>query len=426
MTLELLEEPLSAGQDGLAGFGALQALLQMMHSVVSRPRSAGAGDLIPAGSDEDAAGVAQNLEDLVEDLEARLTLARSALDTAIGDLEDAIEASPLLPQPLRSALLQAFHLALPDAYPMVEASDPDAAQVLAEQTVPALDALQRKETVLAAKEKHFEEWLEKREKESDLSEEERLRLIADHLVEQIRTIMGEASPVLPIFSLSNAQELAASRSDRDALIDGDELAPVTWLQQLAMVRPQIQELSSALTATEMLGTPIDPGEFQIMQLPHRPGQAWAALAAPDPENEPSLALLALGQFDPGQPLAGIVCDGWTEVIPAREEITGLAFHYDAPAARAPQSIVLAVPPSLEQESWDFESVRDSVLSTLELAKLRAVGPKELTELGSLVLPMLYVPQDRTQQRPSIDLRGIAERWKAAAGETIGKMNSHDF
>jgi hypothetical protein len=193
-----------------------------------------------------------------------------------------------------------------------------------------------------------------------------------------------------------------------------------------MVRPQIQKLVSALTASEMLGTPINPAEFQIMQLPHRPGQTWAALTSPDPDNEPSLALLGIGQFDLGQPLAGIVCDGWTEVIPAREEITGLAFHYDAPAARAPQSIVLAVPPSLEQESWDFESVRDSVLATLELAKLRVVGPKELTELGSLVLPMLYIPQDRTKQRPSIDLGGITERWKAVVGETIGKMNSHDF
>jgi hypothetical protein len=236
--------------------------------------------------------------------------------------------------------------------------------------------------------------------------------------------MGEALPVLPVFSLSNAQELAASRSDRNALID-DELAPITWLQQVAMVRPQIQELVSALTAGEMLGTPINPTEFQIMQLPHRPGQTWAALTLPDPDNGPDLALLALGQFDLGEPLAGIVCDGWTELIPAREEITGLTFHYDAPAARAPQSIVLAVPPSLEQESWDFESVRDSVLFTLELAKLRAVGPKELTELGSLALPMLYIPQDRTKQLPSIDLRGISERWKAET-EILGKMNSHGF
>jgi hypothetical protein len=420
MTLELMEEPQSAGQD-LMGFGAFQALLQMIHRVVARPRSAGTGDLIPAGSDEDPVEVEQNLANQVEDLKNRLDIVHNALKSTIGDLQSAIRDSQ--PEPLRDALLKAFHLALPDAYPKIKKFDAEEARVLAEQAAPALDALQRKQTELAAKEQRFKDWLAKREEASKLSEAEKLHLMSDHLVQQIGTLIGESVPVLPTFSLSNAQELAASRRDRNALID-DELAPIAWLQQVAMVRPLIQELVSALTASEMLGTPIDPDEFQIMQLPHRPGQTWTALTLPGPDGGPNLALLTIGQFDPGKPLAGIVCDGWTEVIPARDEMTGLSFHYDAPASRAPQSIVLVVPPSLEQENWDFESVRDSVLATFELAKLRAVGPKELPELGSQALPMLYIPQDRTKQRPSIDLRGIAERWEAAAGEILGKMNSH--
>ena len=43
---------------------------------------------------------------------------------------------------------------------------------------------------------------------------------------------------------------------------------------------------------------------------------------------------------------GFVCDAWNEVVPSERETTGVSFHYDAPGARPPQAILLAVPPAL--------------------------------------------------------------------------------
>ena len=45
------------------------------------------------------------------------------------------------------------------------------------------------------------------------------------------------------------------------------------------------------------------------------------------------------------PLVGVVCDEWAETVPGGAETTGITFHYDAPGARPPQSLLLAVPPA---------------------------------------------------------------------------------
>ena len=48
--------------------------------------------------------------------------------------------------------------------------------------------------------------------------------------------------------------------------------------------------------------------------------------------------------DLAAPLAGLLVDEWTEVVPSRTETAGLAFRYDPPDAMAPQAMLLAVPP----------------------------------------------------------------------------------
>jgi hypothetical protein len=57
-----------------------------------------------------------------------------------------------------------------------------------------------------------------------------------------------------------------------------------------------------------------------------------------------------------RPLAGLLVDGWTEVVPSRSETTGIAFQYDWPDSAAPQAILL---------------------ETLDLARLRLVQPGAL-------------------------------------------------
>ena len=87
------------------------------------------------------------------------------------------------------------------------------------------------------------------------------------------------------------------------------------------------------------------------------------------------------------PLAGLMIDEWNEVLPATQQITGVAFQYTDPVARPPQSILLAVKPDAFPE-WTMEAVEGSVLEALELAKIRAVDPDSLGALGHY-LPALY-------------------------------------
>ena len=69
-------------------------------------------------------------------------------------------------------------------------------------------------------------------------------------------------------------------------------------------------------------------------------------------------------------------DEWTEVIPDRTQLTGVSFHVDQPAARAPQAILLAVAPN-EAHVWSLATLEATVLETLDLARLRLVDAEAL-------------------------------------------------
>lgn len=61
----------------------------------------------------------------------------------------------------------------------------------------------------------------------------------------------------------------------------------------------------------------------------------------------SLALLGRSLARPDRlvrPLAGLLVDEWNEVIPHRDETTGIALRHDPQNAAPPQAIPLAVPP----------------------------------------------------------------------------------
>ncbi|MEU5191630.1 hypothetical protein AB0G83_31490 [Streptomyces klenkii] len=118
-------------------------------------------------------------------------------------------------------------------------------------------------------------------------------------------------------------------------------------------------------------------------------------------------------FNPARPFAGLVVDGWTETIPADTETTAVTFHYDAPGARAPQALLLAVHPARAPEKWSFELLLDTVNEAADLARLRTLSSKELAPMGSF-LPALYLPDDYTRDVPSVSLDDLKEKAKVMA------------
>jgi hypothetical protein len=266
-------------------------------------------------------------------------------------------------------------------------------------------------------------------------------------IDRIRLLLGREFPVLPRFALGPyAAEFGASLTDQEALTAGNPWRVPEWLPQVARVRPGADRFTAALTAHETLVDLSAAEAFRVVQVPHRPGHAWAALpeawrepedATADPDRVPeelraylaarggpplrdinraapklAVALHSPGGLEPPGPadtLAGLVCDDWPEFIPDPFQTAAIAFHYDAPGARAPQTILLAVPPRPAQEQWTFDDVLDVLHEAWDLARLRAVRPRDLGSGLGLLLPANYLPHERTGNLPGVRALELARR-----------------
>lgn len=161
----------------------------------------------------------------------------------------------------------------------------------------------------------------------------------------LRTLVGRPDlPVLPIVS----RTLLPVFRTRDRLDD-------EWLEIVAAVRPRL----TALEARQL-----DPAR-----------SVWpAAVAAPDASSDPwhprGPVVVAYGPgVTDGTEVALAVLDGWTESVPSRRHTTTAAFGFNAPKSRAPQAVLVAVPPDLSRR-LDNAGLLDVVLETRDLVHAR--------------------------------------------------------
>jgi hypothetical protein len=244
---------------------------------------------------------------------------------------------------------------------------------------------------------------------------------------RIRELLGKDFPVIAPFAVADASQLAASLGDRAALTRDDPFVVTNWLQRLALVRPPLDRLAAVLSAADLIETlPPDLG-LRVAQLPHSPGQSWLALPQKGPRPAADLALV-LHAFTPltlaasDQILAGFFVDDWSETIPSAEETIAAAFHYDAPAARAPQAILLATPPSLTLPNWTTSLLLDTVNEALDLAQLRMIGPEQL-DFHGLLLPAIYLPDGFSGDVPGLNLGKFKDlALRHLAGAALGKQS----
>ena len=116
----------------------------------------------------------------------------------------------------------------------------------------------------------------------------------------------------------------------------------------------------------------------------------------------------LTSIGPGDTLAGLFIDEWSESIPATVETTGLGFHFDAPGrtATAEHSSGCAVAnPTVD--SWTLDGLVDVVNEAMALARLRAVRPPGSagTRAGAAGhLPVQQLQAGRADGGPAEDAR----------------------
>ena len=384
-------DPTETDRIELDGASLLTTVVAAASRLVSGCRPLQVSDLGPAGG---ATGGAGGPAGAVDDAELR----RRA-DAALAALRKAhatIESTPREPGPLRRALNAVSELVGVDALAATAADvealsrQADDVAVLLAERIAAADEL--RSSPLGAG-------------ETDV----------DRLVALVRTALGTHQPILPVFTLAAGAELAASTANRVVLLGGDETAAVTWLHRAGLVRAELEPLCGLLTHAEAAGADA-VADLTVAQLPHRPGARWCELpfgaAGPPPAGTVGLVAHAPGGLNPTRPLAGLFVDAWAEVIPSGEHTAGVAFHYDAPGARPPQAILLAVHPDLEPERWNLQYLLETVQETINLARVRTVTLRELDGMAGLI-PALYLPNNYTRDVASVSFKGLVTAARAA-------------
>lgn len=150
-----------------------------------------------------------------------------------------------------------------------------------------------------------------------------------------------------------------------------------WLEVVSAVRPALArlELAQLTAAASWPATASDADPIW------QPG---------DPETSAHRDLtLTFTAGAGGGPRAVVPIDTWAETVPGRRHTTWAAFGYDAPRARPPQAILVALPADVDAPDQVVDLL-GTVLQARRMARVRAVRPPMPTELGQLLPTALLV------------------------------------
>ena len=205
------------------------------------------------------------------------------------------------------------------------------------------------------------------------------KLRSNDPVEVLRLIFGRGFQILPRFTLSPSElsQLVQTPAEDEPVTDN-------WLYQVAHVRDRIADFLDTITYAEAL---------QNKTFLNLSASRIAAEETSSPSTSDALLTVMTWApesitISPSSSIAGLFIDEWIAVQPNESETTGLAFQYDAPETRPPQTLLLAVAPDLDS-AWTPKTLLDILHETFDLAKTRAVDMASLQSLGH-ILPAVHL------------------------------------
>lgn len=363
-------------------FPAFGELVRSVREMVGNARALAPADVATPGDDPGEAF------DTIE-LQARADDSITRAGPILADLEALIGTSGTVDTDnLREALVRAAHLGLPGAFPISARGDDNGARdsLVSQAGAIAIEMASRLARA-AALDAAFD-------RAGASATDQR-----DHDVERLGTLFGKGFVVLPRFTAGDPGEIAQAFAASDAVQGGNPGEAVQWFRRMTRVRPGVTRMGDAFLYADALGG-TDVLDLSVGQLPFQVGDRWIGLPIDDNQpveaNRVSLVASLPDSFDASAPVAGLVVDEWVETLPSPTETTGLTFHFDQPDARAPNAVLIAVPPD-PRKPWDLGTLENIVLETLDLVKIRAVDTHALTDLGQF-LPALFFtfnPEHRT-------------------------------
>lgn len=233
----------------------------------------------------------------------------------------------------------------------------------------------------------------------------------NRVVECMKAILGNGFAVLPLFGIrpdeqaylaqmvnggTNSLLLDNGNADNDLLMD-------EWLSSIARVRKNaanfemLSILGSAINFDAFESRPLIP-----LQMPYAAdnSERWLG-AAIDPDQPGGLkeGRIAIGASMPADNTVdidqvGILVDNWIDVIPYKEQTSGISFHHNQPNAKAPQCLLLGLTPKITG-NWRWDDLVDMMNETFELVKKRAVDYERISSSVVGQLPAIAMPFTRT-------------------------------
>jgi len=362
--LRLVLEP--AADRSQRNLADLLELAGALRRLVAKARPLDGADLQPAHADPDRRVDLDELETRVDAAQQALAHGRNALGELLGD-PDATVGS------IREQLTAIATFGVSAGLVRVAGADAEVAAAGSAACVGASAIYADVSRRLADAE---------RERTAPAGEPEPAR--RERLTRRLQAVFGPGFVALPVFTAATAPDLAAGLRS-PALLADDPLAAYTWVTRMERVRPALAAMTMPYRLAEVLGTGVGL-ELGVAHVPHASERPWVALTLADDgsgisaDGLVSVVVQGAADVDLAAPLAGLLIDEWTEVVPGRTEDVALAFRYDPPDAMAPQAVLLAVPPD-PAKAWTIGRLNQVLLETLDLVHLRAVGPQSLDAVG---------------------------------------------
>jgi hypothetical protein len=334
-------------------------LIASLQSLIGAARALTPQDLtLPEKKAEDLGGATD-----LTDLQTRATAAANQLSTAVTSLQAAVGGPA---SAVRTALQACSFFGVPGSVP---SSITDSA--LADQAAAVLKTLQPRSTQASS---------------INIATASQANILT-----VFSSVFGANFTILPRLTPPDATDLRNAFAQSNSLVATDPVAPARWLNQLTHIRPAISRLDTALSLAQILGGNTSAPTPILGQLPLQPADRWLGLPI-DPANPPTkgrvaFACITQGDLATGTPYAGLLLDEWPERIPSTDERAAVAFHYERPKARAPQTLLLAVCPD-GRATWDDDLIAGTLQEALELAKIRTVDLDSVLRVGQ-ILPALY-------------------------------------
>lgn len=220
-------------------------------------------------------------------------------------------------------------------------------------------------------------------------------------------------------------DIVACLDDQASVLGPRKGVLARWLQDTARVRAAAQSLSDALLRDDLASAAsVGSWAAQTPATPYAvgvdPGAArnWVGGKFPAPLGDDVVTSAVLVGDPVSGAVTGIELDAWTEVVPNATGTGAVTANLVAPSARAPNLILLAVPPDISKP-WTTDALLSVVDEALELAQCRLVDLDAAQRVPAL-LPAIYLDEYSDSDLDIHRLLGTAKqfpmRW-VAQGQT---------